>query len=323
MPGHNRVRLFFIPEFRRRGKGGWGKRLSSLWSRSRGWGSAIVGILLLAGAFVPRLRAQEGPYFVTYDHHMEEPGNLEISFSPVLGIPKGGDRFLSSLMEFEYGVKGWWTTEFYLDGQSTFGQSTLFTGYRWENRFRPLMGEHWINPVLYVEFEDINGADKTLKEVVGFDSGEDLAAPNAEGRGEREREIETKLILSSDYKGWNFAENFIAEKNLANEPWEFGYAIGVNRPLALAASPEECSFCAENFRVGLELYGGLGDWHRFTLSGTSHYLGPVVAWELPNGTTFRISPAFGLTRESGRALIRFGISYEVPGFGERVRRLFR
>jgi hypothetical protein len=37
-----------------------------------------------------------------------------------------------------------------------------FTGTRWENRFRPLLHEHWINPVLYVEFENTSGADKTL-----------------------------------------------------------------------------------------------------------------------------------------------------------------
>jgi hypothetical protein len=52
-------------------------------------------------------------------------------------------------------------------GQTTPDQSTLFTGFRWENRFRMLMRDHLINPVFYVEFEDTNGADKTLKEVLG------------------------------------------------------------------------------------------------------------------------------------------------------------
>ena len=32
--------------------------------------------------------------------------------------------------EFEYGVKAWWTTELYLDGQTTFHDSTVFTGFR-------------------------------------------------------------------------------------------------------------------------------------------------------------------------------------------------
>jgi hypothetical protein len=269
------------------------------------------------------LTPQQRPYFVTYDHHMEEPGNLEISINPVAGVPKTAGNFLGSWIEFEYGAKGWWTTEFYLDGQSTRRDSTVFTGYRWENRFRPLLREYWINPVLYIEFVNINGADKTLKEVVGFDSERDFASPNGESRREKKREIETKLILSSNYHGWNFSENFIAEKNLANVPWEFGYAVGVSRPLALAASSQSCNFCRENFRAGVEFYGGLGDWHHFTLSGTAHYIAPLASWELPNGTTIRLSPAFGLTRGSHRALIRFGVSYEIHGFGQHVRKLLR
>ena len=143
---------------------------------------------------------------------MEEPGSLEVEFNSTYGTQKMGNAFVAPWVELEYGATGWWTTEFYLDTQSTFNDSTLFTGFRWENRFRPLMREHWINPVLYVEFENINGADKTLKEVVGFDNQFDFSDPNSELRKEHAHEIETKLILSSDYKGWNISENFIAEK---------------------------------------------------------------------------------------------------------------
>ena len=92
--------------------------------------------------------AGERPYFVTYDQTMEEPGNLEIEAKGLTASPQGGDGFLSGVTEFEYGAKAWWTTEFYLDGQTTANQSTIFTGYRWENRFRLLMHEHMINPVL-------------------------------------------------------------------------------------------------------------------------------------------------------------------------------
>ena len=283
--------------------------------------SAIFFILFQASATA--LRAGEGPYFVTYSHQMEEPGDLEISFNPVVGLPKTATGFMGSTTEIEYGVKGWWTTEFYLDGQTTRRDSTLFTGWRWENRFRPLMREHWINPVLYFEFEDINGADKSLKEIVGHDVEGDWADPNHETRLERKREIETKLILSSNFKGWNISENFIGEKNLANEPWEFGYALGVNRPLGLEASSRACNFCRENFRAGFEMFGGLGDWHSFGLKDTSHYLAPVVSWGLRNGTTLRLSPAFGLTEGSARALVRFGISYEFSGMNRRLGQLFR
>lgn len=283
----------------------------------------LLALLLAALASPLAARGQEKPYFVTYDHHLEEPGALEISVNPVLGMPKTASTFAGSSLEVGYGIKGWWTTELYLDGQSTRRDTTIFTGWKWENRFRPLLREHWINPVLYVEYADVNGADKTLKEVTGFDSEKDFADPNGELRRERKREIETKLILSSNFRGWNLAENFIAEKNLSNEPWEFGYAVGVSRPLALAASSKECAFCRENFRAGVELYGGLGTAHAFTLSGTSRYVAPLLSWELPNGMTIRFSPGFGLTRESHRVLLRFGVSYEIGGFGRRMGRLLR
>src|SRR5258708_9877074 len=269
------------------------------------------------------LRAQDRPYFITYNHQLEEPGSLEVSTNPVLGTQRRGGRFLAGWTEFEYGAKGWLTTEIYLDGQTTRHDSTVFTGYRWENRFRLLLREHWINPVLYLEFENINAADKTLLEVVGHDGEADHAVRNGEARRERLREMETKLILSSNFKGWNLSENIIAEKNLSNAPWEFGYAAGISRPLALAARPERCVFCPENFVAGVEMYGGLGDRYSFGLRDTSHYVAPLVAWNLPSGTTLRISPAFGLNGNSHRFLLRFGVSYEIAGFGRRVGRIFQ
>ena len=254
--------------------------------------------------------AQESPYFVTYDHHMEEPGMLEVAVNPVYGVPKQGNRALAGYVEFEYGAKGWWSTALYLDGQNTSRESSGFTGYRLENRFRLLMDEHLINPVFYVEFEDLRGSDKISKEVVGFDGWRDFAEPVEETRHEKKREIETKLILSNNTRGWNFAGNLIAERHLSPSPWEFGYAIATSRPLALAATASECSFCRENISLGLEMYGGLGEEGQLTLSGTSHYIAPTIAWSLLNGTTIRFSPGFGLTGNSNRAFVRFGVSYE-------------
>jgi hypothetical protein len=268
------------------------------------------------------LWAQETPYFVTYSHHLEEPGNLEVETYFNYATQKGGNDFIAPWMELEYGVTGWWTTELYIDSQTTFNDSTVFTGTRWENRFRPLMREHWINPVLYVEFENTNGADKTLKEVVGFDGQADTAGPNAEGVREHKHEIETKLILSSDYKGWNISENFIAEKNLGHEPWEFGYAVGASRPLRLAATSSFCRFCAENIVVGAEIYGGLGTVKAFTLSGTSHYVAPIVFWQLPSSLNLTLAPGFGLNPNSHEFILRWGVSYEISQFGRKLRSLF-
>jgi hypothetical protein len=263
------------------------------------------------------LHAQEN-YFVTYSHEMEEPGNLEIAAKSINGAPKNGNAFAATALEFEYGVKTWWTSEIYLDGQTTAGESTVFTGFRWENRVRPLLREYWINPVLYSEFENINGADKVLLEVVGHDSRADFLSRN--DRSEKKREAEFKLILSSNFKGWNVSENIIAEKNLAGNPWEFGYALGASRALALAASAQACRFCRENFALGAEMYGGLGDRHSFGLRDTSHYLGPVVTWNIPRGPSVRLSPSFGLNDNSNGFLFRFMISYEVDQFLSKVRK---
>ena len=195
---------------------------------------------------------------------MEEPGNLEIATRSVTGKPLGGNRFLGVATELEYGVKAWWTTELYLEGQSARHDSTVFTGFRWKNRFRLMPREHWINPVLYVEFENINGANRSLLEVVGHDGEKDLGGLNAENHQEQKRELEAKLILSSHVKGWTLAENFIAEKNVRHSPFESGYAVGASRPLAFAARSENCRLCPENFQAGVELYGG---WGRMSRSG--------------------------------------------------------
>ena len=263
--------------------------------------------------------AQEPPYFVTYSDKLEEPGNLEVGIKGLTGSPQDANAFFSPTLELEYGATGWWTTEVYLQGQATKNDSTIFTGFRWENRFRILPREHWVNPVLYLEYENVNRADKSLLEITGHDTVTDFQVSNAEGRVDVERAIEGKLILSSNAKGWNFSENFIAEKNLANEPWEFGYAVAASRPLALVAGSSDCIFCRQNFAAGAELYGGLATIHDFGLEGTSHYAGPTVNFNL-RGTTIGISPQFGLNANSATVLWRFKVSYEIQQFRDWFRK---
>lgn len=284
--------------------------------------ASLVVLALLLVAFALPARAQESPYFVAYDHYLEEPGSLEVEYFSTFGSQRAGNGFLAYWTELEYGATAWWTTEVYLDGQTTFDQSTVFTGFRWENRIRLLQREHFINPVLYLEYEQINGADKILKEVEGHDIESDFTEANATARREHKHELEFKLLLSKTFNGWNLAVNPIATKNLTGgEPWEFGYAMGASRPLALKASAQRCSFCPENFVAGVEVYGGLGDRHRFGLHETSHYLAPVVGWNLPSNWTLRLSPGFGLNHNSHRFLLRWGVSREFPGFGAALGRL--
>ena len=274
-------------------------------------------ILLLAGALAGA-HAQEKPYFVTYSQDLEEPGNLDIETKTALGQPAGGNRFGATAIEFEYGLRAWWTSELYLDGQATAQDSTIFTGFRIENRVRTLMRDHLVNPVLYVEYENISGADKTILEVVGHDGQPELATANATSRREHQHEAELKLILSSNLKDWNVSENFIAEKDVNHSPWAFGYALGVTRPLRTRF--RQCTFCAERLIAGVEAYGGLGDTWALNLGDTSHYVAPLIGWDLPKNMRVSFSPGFGLTGSSLDRIYRVGVAYEIPQIADWFHR---
>ena len=257
-------------------------------------------------------RAQERAYFVTYDHYLEEPRNLEIALANTTGVPKNGNAvYHAPWLELEYGFTGWWTAELYLEGVTT-RDGKGFTGWRWENRFRPLRSEHRVNPVLYVEYEDINEASRIQKEIVG--SGAIDFEPIAELRAVHAHELEGKLILSSAAGAWNLSENIVFEKNLsADEGVEFGYSVGVSRRIGTLASGSSCHLCAENFIVGVEAYGGLGSTEGFEAGEQRHYLAPVVGWQVTPRTTVKASAGFGLTHASDHALLRVGVSFELPG----------
>jgi len=280
-------------------------------------------VILFLFATLGSVWGQESPYFVTYDHHLEEPGNLEIEIYTTSGIPRSGQvAYVAPYMEIEYGMTGRWTSELYLEGQGTVGDSAVFTGWRLENRFRPLKREHWINPVLYLEYERTSEASRIQKEIVG--GGPDVSSPNSDLQATKNHELEMKLILSGTMHGWNIAGNFITEKNLSeSEGFEFGYAFGVARPLASLASGNSCRFCRENFLAGIEVYGGLGSTEDgFSPHNTVHYLAPVVSWQISDNGSVRFSPSFALTHEGSPVLFRFGYSYEVRGLGNKLARLF-
>jgi hypothetical protein len=261
--------------------------------------------------------AQDRAYFVTYDHYLEEQGNLEIAVANTGGLPRGGhSAYNAPWLELEYGVRGWWTTEFYLEGIASAHDGSGLTGWRVENRFRPLEGEHRFNPVFYVEYEHTNEASRIQKEVVG--SGALDFEPIADLRREYTRELEAKLIVSSALRSWNVSENFIVEKNLSeDEGLEFGYSVGVSRSLGSLARGEACRFCAENFVAGVEAYGGLGSTQSASLGETRHYVAPVLAWRATPRSTFKASVGVGVTRSSDRFLIRLGWATELPVGGGR------
>src|SRR5216684_8514725 len=114
------------------------ERDRTCWRGFLNWVSRAFWLALLA--FPTSGLAQQRPYFLTYSHEMEEPGSLELSFRNAMGRPHEGGRFSGGILEAEYGVKAWWTAEFSLDGASVAHDSTVFTGFRLESRFRPWFG---------------------------------------------------------------------------------------------------------------------------------------------------------------------------------------
>jgi len=71
----------------------------------------VLQFVLLFLAMALPCSAQEGPFFVTYSHHMEEPGNLEVETSSTVGIPRSRQKFYAApYAELEYGVTAQWTS---------------------------------------------------------------------------------------------------------------------------------------------------------------------------------------------------------------------
>lgn len=256
---------------------------------------ALSALLLLGSAATAR--GQEGAFFVTYNDYLEKPRELEVSLFSTVGDPKdGAPGYFAPWIEIEYGVMPRWTTEVYIEGVAIHEDASAFTGWRWENRFRPFAGDHVVNPVLYIEYESVNEASRIQKEIVGE------GAPSRDPVGllihQHAHEFEGRLILSKTLRCWDVAGNVIAEKNVSqNEGVEFGYTAGVSRPVG-------------QFFAGLEVYGGLGA----TVAQheqTRHFVAPIVAWQLTKGSVVKASVGFGVTSASERYLFRIGYSMDL------------
>ena len=263
--------------------------------------------------------AQDPATFITYTHQSGDPGNLGIG-SHGVAAPVGGRRFLASATEFDYGICRWCSVQFYVNTQAMGRSTGLFTGFRWENRLALARGEHWINPVLFIEFEDLDAADKGQLEVVGQECKGDLFPRDGERDAPRSRQVNARLVLGKSVGGWMMAGNFIAEKNLAGAPVDFGYSAAVTRQLSRKPRKPECALCSGSVQAGVEAYGGLGTQDSPGFRDTSQYVAALVAWSLPNGVTLRVSPGFGLTQSSVPFLLRVGVSSEIAQIGRFFRR---
>lgn len=114
-------------------------------------------------------------YFVTYSHRVER-GEAELMLMNDVAKPanaEGDGAYLAHIVELEFGVSERWATEVMAEGFFDPGLGVgRFTGFRWENRYRLLKGENsGLNPVLYVEYEDLDPATRYKMELSGREDG--------------------------------------------------------------------------------------------------------------------------------------------------------
>ena len=140
--------------------------------------AVFAALTFLSWRFPPRPRRV--PYIVTYDHYWRSPAASKWSISRP--SPHSAGAMIST-------PTGWSSST---EPQPGGRRSSISTGRPlsataryspvsgWENRFRLLKNEHMINPVLYVEYEQISEADKIMKEVEGHDVEADHVTPNCD-----------------------------------------------------------------------------------------------------------------------------------------------
>lgn len=290
---------------------------------------------LLAAALSLSLSARAGNdlYFVTYNHEIAK-GEFEVmlmndytSPSDFKRLNDGEHNYFSQMLELEYGVTEQYATELMFEGfaEPTTGKGD-FTGFRWENRYRIFREEVPLNPMLYMEYEDLDPKTRFKMETSGWINPPYLSKA---ATPDRERVMETRLVLSQDFGRLNAAFNWINETDLNESGFTaFGYSLGLRYNFdgghyahhereetehqgksCHAKSGEEGH--EGHFALGLELYGGLGDMQRFGLepSRQEHYLQPVFMWHINERLMLHIGVAMGLSKTSDN-LVRTALAFE-------------
>ncbi|MBI1883346.1 MAG: hypothetical protein HYS08_03975 [Chlamydiae bacterium] len=280
-------------------------------------GTRKIGVILFALLAVnlvkPQFSFADGGYFTTYSHHIEK-GELVFMLMNDFTSPsdakreEGQENYLSHMLEIEYAPTNQlaleWMTEWF---EETGGDEAKFTGFRYEARYRLFEKEVPLNPVLYVEYEDLDPATRYKMEVSGW-----VTPPYEEEEAEepdRERIIETRVILSQDFsERWNAAFNWINETDTDNGITAFGYATGVSYRL-YSQEHEHAHHFRETAEkpafimpagLAVEFIGALGDSKKldFSPSRQEHYIQPSIMFHVGERAMLSAGFAIGLTRSS-------------------------
>lgn len=243
---------------------------------------------------------------VLYHHHTHKAGEQEIKLLNDLGQDDESHTYIANLLEYELSVTDRWVLEFYPESYIDLDQGAWkFSGFRVENRWRLFKQGTFINPVLYVEYADLQSDHHFLREVVGF--ANESEEGEAAGITEREKELETRLILGRDFAEGRLRVNFnlINESEFGHGSFEFGYAVGFT--YKLKSSGDENN---HGVTLGIEMYGGLGD----TESGltadpslTRHFLALNFKVKLSEKWEIQFGGHAGLTDDT-QHILRSGLA---------------
>lgn len=252
--------------------------------------------------------AHEG-YITTYNHHIM-PGELELMLMNDFTSPSDHKRendgqkdYFSQMLELEYAPTSQLAFEFMAEAFEDIGTGeSKFTGFRYETRYRLFKKEITLSPTLYLEYEDLDPKTRYKMEVSGW------VDPPYEEEGEepdRERILESRLILSQDFGPLNLAFNWINESDLNSGETAFGYSFGFlyRLPQNLKEGHAHHAEVAKFIRpasLAFEFLGALGDTKKFDIqpSRQEHYFQPSMMFHVGKNSMFTVGFGIGLTKAS-------------------------
>lgn len=252
-------------------------------------------------------------YMTTYSHHVEK-GEVEIMALNDFTSPSARKReedgqgdYFSQMMELKYNPTNRLALEFMWEWFQDMEKGTgKLTGFRYEVRYRLFADEVPLNPMVYVEYENLHPSTRYKMEVSGWVDPPYAEVPHVEPA--REKIMESRLILSQDFGSWNIAFNWINESDLQSGRNAFGYSTGIFYRIHEKVSHEGHAGHMEQEHPGLvrpmfvsfEFFGALGDDRRlgFQPSRQEQYFQPGITFHLGRASMLTIGYAMGLSKSS-------------------------
>jgi hypothetical protein len=248
-----------------------------------------VAAALCAAALLPAATAlaDRRAYGTTYEAVTAPRGELDVETWTTVA-PQGevegaaASRGLREMIELEYGITDRWDVALYnmLDVISSGDTESGYAGFKVETRYRPAdRGEWFLDPVLYLEFQQLF-------------------------RGDAKQKIEGKLILAKDIGNVNIAANVaLEEERLEDATWntEVEYAAGTSYALSPA------------WMIGAEVFGK-AEKEEMDI-GNRMWAGPAVSWAgggsgVLRGVWVTLAGGAGLTEESDSYYARLIVGFQ-------------